>query len=69
MPVLFVKEPPRYLKAQKDELDLNVKRQMTEKLEHARERGYIGPGTVRSLTSFFAVPKGLDDFGTSMTHP
>jgi hypothetical protein len=61
MPVLFVKEPPEYMKAQMDEKDSDVKQHVAKKLEHARERGYIGPGTVKSLTSFFAVPKGIDD--------
>jgi hypothetical protein len=35
--------------------------QMIEKLEKVLERGYISPGWVASLTSYFAVPKGEDD--------
>jgi hypothetical protein len=31
------------------------------KLENVRERGYIKPGAVVSITSFFAVPKGESD--------
>jgi hypothetical protein len=61
MSVHFKATPPCYFKPQKNELDPHIKQQMTEKLNHARERGYIGPGVVKSLTSFFAVPKGPDD--------
>jgi hypothetical protein len=34
---------------------------MKEKLEKVRNRRYIGEAFARSLTAFFAVPKGLDD--------
>jgi hypothetical protein len=61
IPVYFVTAPPIYLKPQRDEKDPPVKRQVTAKLAKARERCYIGPGQVVSLTSFFGVPKGEDD--------
>jgi hypothetical protein len=61
MAVLFVAASPTYFTPQPNEWDPEVKRQVAGKLGHARERGYIGPGRVRSLTSFFSVPKGLDD--------
>ena len=32
-----------------------------QKLMKARDRGYIAPGMVESLTAFFAVPKGDDN--------
>jgi hypothetical protein len=32
-----------------------------KKLRKARQRGYIAPGFVKSLTAFFAVPKGADN--------
>ena len=50
MSVLFKQAPPRYFKPQKDEPDLSIKRQMTEKINHGRDRGYIGPGVAESLT-------------------
>ena len=34
---------------------------MTKKLNKVRDRRYIAPGPVTSLTSFFSVPKGDDD--------
>jgi hypothetical protein len=34
---------------------------MVEKLNKVLERGYISPGWVISLTSYFAVPKGKFD--------
>ena len=34
---------------------------MKKKLAKVREQRYVSPGTVESLTSFFAVPKGIDD--------
>ena len=34
---------------------------MAEKISKVRERGYIQPGKVNSLTGFFAIPKGDDD--------
>lgn len=42
--------------------DDNVKLKMKEKLSDVRSKGYIrGGGEVKSLTSFFAVPKSDDD--------
>jgi hypothetical protein len=38
-----------------------MKLQVIKKLLKARERGYIAPGMIESLTAFFAVPKGDDD--------
>jgi len=34
---------------------------MKEKLKSVRDRRYVKAGQVKSLTSFFAVPKGEDD--------
>ena len=61
MQVLLSTSPPEYRQAQKDERDKGVKQLVIKKLNHARERKYIGPGTVRSLMSFFSVSKGDDD--------
>ena len=61
LPIYFVKPPPEYLRPQKDISDLRVKARVMDKLNKVRRLGYIGPGEVKSLTSFFAVPKGADD--------
>jgi hypothetical protein len=41
--------------------DDDMKLKVIKKLLKARERRYIAPGLVKSLTAFFAVPKGEDD--------
>jgi hypothetical protein len=58
---------PKYRKSQRDISDPEVisdpkvKAKVSAKLDKVRARGYISPGVVESLTSFFAVPKGDDD--------
>ena len=47
--------------AQGDEKDPVMKAQLIEKLQKARDRRYIGPGVVTSLTSFFGVGKSEPD--------
>jgi hypothetical protein len=59
--VHFTSPPPRYRRSQRDISDEAIKLQVIKKLSKARERGYIAPGLVESLTAFFAVPKGDDD--------
>jgi hypothetical protein len=59
--VHFQDTPPKYRKSQRDMSDEAMKLQVIKKLLKARERGYIAPGMVESLTAFFAVPKGEDD--------
>lgn len=60
---LFVKREqlPRYFKRQMWPSDSKHKEQMAGKIGKVRERGYILPGQVNSLTGFFAVPKGTED--------
>ena len=60
---LFVKREqlPRYFKRQMWPSDPKQKEQMAAKIGKVRDRGYILPGKVNSLTGFFAVPKGTDD--------
>lgn len=41
--------------------DNAMKLQVIKKLMKAQERGYIAPGSVESLTTFFAVLKEKDD--------
>ena len=53
--------PPSYFRPQRGDPDPKVREQMTEKLTDVRLKGYIAKGLVKSLTSYFAVPKGLTD--------
>jgi hypothetical protein len=58
---MFVKgELPKNTKAQRTPKPEDLKR-MIKKLDKVLERGYISPGLVVSLTSYFAVPKGDQD--------
>ena len=52
---------PRYLVPQRAERDPTSHKTIVFKLKKVREKGYIIPGAVRSLTSFFSVPKGDGD--------
>jgi hypothetical protein len=51
----------RYRRRQPDESDVEVRDQVRQKLDKFRARGYVGPGTVESLTPYFTVPKGDGD--------
>ncbi len=57
----FRKSVPRWQIPQRLEKDAKLKQDMRKKLEKIRRLRYIIPGTVKSLTSFFAVPKGESD--------
>ena len=61
LPVHFLGKTPLYTTPQSDTKDERLKEMMVKKLQKARRRGYIAPWLVLSLTSFFAVAKGLDD--------
>ena len=52
---------PTSRKPQPPVLDKKVKERMKSKLKNFRDQGYVDSGFVRSLISFFAVPKGLED--------
>jgi hypothetical protein len=58
--VHFQGKKPAYRKAQRCSPDEATRRKMREKLKAVRDRRYIAPGFVKSLTSFFSVPKGDD---------
>ena len=60
---LFVKKEklPHYFKRQLWPSDTVHRMKMETKIGKVRERGYIQPGEVNSLTGFFAVPKGDED--------
>lgn len=59
--VHFLQEMKLYRVPQGDEKDAGMKAQLVEKLQKARDRRYIAPGRVVSLTAFFGVKKGEDD--------
>jgi hypothetical protein len=52
---------PSYRKLQAPEPDATTRDKVREKLEKFRPRGYIAPGKVKSLISYFSVPKGDSD--------
>jgi hypothetical protein len=57
----FTGRKPAYRTAQRKPPDDETKAKVQEKLKAVRDRRYITPGFVKSLTSFFSVPKGEDD--------
>jgi hypothetical protein len=59
--VHFQELPPKYKRSQRDMTDVRMKLQVIKKLIKVRDRGYIAPGLVESLTAFFAVHKGDND--------
>jgi hypothetical protein len=61
LPVHFLQEMKPYRIPQSDEKDAGMKAQLVQKLQKARDRRYIAPGRVLSLTAFFGVKKGEDD--------
>jgi hypothetical protein len=61
LPVYFRGKKPAYKTAQRDTPDEATKVKVKEKLSAVRQRRYVQPGFVKSLTSFFSVPKGDDD--------
>jgi len=61
LPIYFRGPSPAYRKSQPPEPDVLIKQQVREKLCKFTTRGYIRPGTVNSLISYFAVPKGETD--------
>ena len=61
-PIFFKREEfPHFWKKQRWPLDEHTRTKMTEKIQKVRDRGYVLPGDVLSLTSYFAVPKGDSD--------
>ncbi len=52
---------PAFFKKQQWPKDETMRTKMKEKLNKVRQRGYVIPGDVRSMTGYFAVPKGEHD--------
>ena len=59
-------ELPDYTQRQKWSSVLRDKEDLEKKLNKVRDRGYTDKGYVKSLTGYFAVPKGND--GIRMVH-
>lgn len=57
----FMSAPPKYLRPQRGEPNEVVRAKVREKLSNVKDKGYISAGTVKSLTSYFAVAKGDQD--------
>jgi hypothetical protein len=57
----LIRDPPRFLQPQQPDRDPEVAAKIKEKLENVSLKGYIRPGTVHSLTRYFAVPKSTTD--------
>ena len=60
-PSWLLGELPRYIQPQHCEQDKNTCTKVKTKLENILSKGYIARGTVTSLTSYFAIPKGNND--------
>ena len=60
VPIRHLSAGPTYRVPQRVERDKDMAAAIKVKLQAVRDRGYIGPGPVRSLTSYFAVPKAQD---------
>jgi hypothetical protein len=59
--VFYRAAKPKFRKPQRDATNVTKRERMRKKSEKVRNRRYIGEAFVRSLISFFVVPKGLDD--------
>jgi len=57
----FDRKPIPYTVPQLGEPDPHIRAKVKEKLGKVRRKGYLTAGHVKSLTSFFTVPKGDDD--------
>jgi len=60
-PIWILDDLPVFRTPQRSEPDPKVRQQIRAKLENVMEKSYIQKGAVTSLTSYFAVPKGLED--------
>ena len=60
-PVWWLTSPPNNKRPQPPERDPVIRDKVSEKLRTVRSKGYIVPGKVLNLTSYFAVPKGDSD--------
>lgn len=61
LPIWFKHAPKIWVRPQSAPKDPEELRKIKEKLSKVRDRKYVCPGHVKSLTAFFAVPKGTQD--------
>ena len=61
MPTCIKGELPNYRVPQRKERDPQLRELVGAKLANVYEKGYVGKGQVKSLTSYFDVPKGEGD--------
>jgi hypothetical protein len=59
--VWFREASKQWIKPQPASSNASEKESIRKKIDKVRKRRYMVPGEVTSLTSFFAVPKGVDD--------
>jgi hypothetical protein len=57
----FLSPPPTVTTPQPVEKNGEIRGKVKEKLRKVQEKGYLKPGYVKALTSFFTVPKGDQD--------
>jgi hypothetical protein len=60
-PSWLLSDLPTYRRPQRYEPDGDTHAKVKSKLENVLSKRYIAHGTVTSLTSYFAIPKGMDD--------
>ena len=62
VPPMWIGEAPAYRRKQQANTDEKMRACEKKKIAKVRHRGYIAPtANIKSLTSFFSVPKGEDD--------
>ena len=61
LPVWWHEAPKQWRRPQEAPKNKSERDAIAKKIEKVRDRGYVCAGEVHSLTSFFAVPKGIDD--------
>jgi hypothetical protein len=61
LPMWRDQEYPRWRRPQPPPRDEHLRGLVRSKLAKVRARRYVAPGDVVSLTSYFSVPKGIDD--------
>ena len=59
---MWIGERPSYRRRQQANKDAKMRKCEKKKISKVRHQGYIAPtSNIKSLTSFFSVPKGEDD--------
>jgi len=61
LPPWYSSAPPAYTVPQRGEPDPVIHAKVSKKLSIVKAKGYLAEGPVKSLTSFFTVPKGDQD--------